>query len=125
MKYIEKALEIVETLGNEKNILEIKANIFLNLSSVHSLRSKHDIALNYCSKAIILLNDLYNKILLTKEKEGTKNPGELLNDSQVSSFFPHNNYSRTQIFLIILIATKHPPANGVRAKASFPLAMKS
>ena len=84
LKYLEKALDIIETLGKEKQILEIKSNIFLNLSSVHSLRSKHDISLNYCSKAISILNDLYNKILIMKENEARKTPEDASEDSQVS-----------------------------------------
>jgi tetratricopeptide (TPR) repeat protein len=67
LKYLEKALEIVETLGTQPEILEIKANIFLNLSSVHSLKGQHDIALNYCSKSIQIFTDLYNKIVLKRE----------------------------------------------------------
>lgn len=60
-------MEIVETLGAQPEILEIKANVFLNLSSVHSLKGQHDIALNYWSKSIQIFTDLYNKIIIKRE----------------------------------------------------------
>lgn len=69
MKYLENALDVVENLPTNHEVIEIKANIFLNLSSVHSLESKHDIALNYCSKWISILAQVYNKILNQREKQ--------------------------------------------------------
>lgn len=69
LKYLEKALQVSDTLDGQPEILEIKANIFVNLSSVHSFKGEHDIALNYCSKAISILVKLYNKIILRREKQ--------------------------------------------------------
>lgn len=69
MKYLEKALGIIEKLAQSNDIKQIQANIFLNLSSVHSLRNKHDIGLDYCSKSISILAELYNKILMNRNTE--------------------------------------------------------
>lgn len=85
LKYLEKALDIVETMPAERELIEINANIFINLSSVHSLRSKHDIALNYCSKAITLLTKVYNKIILEREKETVENSAD--DDTKNQVFF--------------------------------------
>ena len=93
LKYLEKALSIVKELLYESKNLEVKANIFLNLSSVHSLRSKHDISLNYCSQAILILSDLYNKVKAKSDHEphsGSKNDSKD-NDEKVKRINLHSN----------------------------------
>ena len=88
MKYLEKALEIVSKLDSQRKHLEIKASIFLNLSSVHSLRSKHDIALDYCSKAISILTDLYNKLRFSGNKNSeVTNEKTNIDANQVTSSY--------------------------------------
>lgn len=86
MKYLRKSLEIWETLFKDKEVLQINANIFLNLSSVHSLRSEHDIALGYCNKAISILTSLYNKIIMEREKLTEENTDKDEDQNQVFYF---------------------------------------
>ncbi len=72
MKYLEQALSIISSLSETKETKQIKANIFLNLSSVHSSGGKHDIGMNYCTKAIKILAEMYNSILMARDSEITE-----------------------------------------------------